>query len=201
MIDIILGISLNIATAGDVLDYEEDYGVHVKVQHETFPVYGWASYQQGEFFILGQGVADTQAPSVGLGVTRDITPRLSVFAETGMAFNKLSNDKPIVQETAYTYLVGRHEVENRPVPVTVNYPYDQESYDTTYAVDNAFVAKLGLNFQISDSWSTSVAYRYSVANTLIEIFDFGAKEAGLGWWMEEATTDTSAVEVQFLYRF
>lgn len=201
MIDLIFGIGLNVTDPGAELHYEEPAALHLKVKHEDYPVYAWGSFGRGEYFVLGQGTAKTQALSAGLGLTHDLTPKVSVFAEAGVTFNKLDNDLVIQQEVAFTYLVDRHHVPTRPIPVQTGADYDQDTYETTFEVNNPVVAKLGVNFDISNRWSTSVAYRWSKTDTLIEIYDFGAKEAGLGWWMEEASTDTSAIEVQLLFRW
>lgn len=196
------GVSANIPTGdSDIIDFREAGAVHLKLHNSESPVYVWGSYNKQGNYVLGQKISVIDAPSFGLGVKYCLTPTLRLFGEVGYSFNNQDNRIGTQQEVVYTYLVDRHNVFNRPIPVNVQYPYDQDSYATTYEIDNSVVAKIGIEYQVNDWFSVNGTFKYNRMNVLFELYDEEQRANGFGYWMEDETMDASALEVQFLVNF
>jgi hypothetical protein len=196
------GVSVNIPTGdSDIIDFREDAAVHLKVHNSESPVYAWGSYTRKNNYVLGQKLSIVDSPSLGLGVKYNLSPTLRLFGEVGYSFNNQDNRIVPQQEVVYTYLVGRHNVFNRPVPVNLIGPYDQDSYATTYDISNSVVAKLGIEYQVNDWFSVNATYKYDRMEVLFELYDEEQRAGGGGYWMEDETQDASAVEIQFLVNF
>lgn len=196
------GVSANIPTGdSDIIDFREAGAVHLKLHNSESPVYVWGSYNRQGNYVLGQKISVIDAPSLGLGVKYCLTPTLRLFGEIGYSFNNQDNRIGTQQEVVYTYLVDRHNVFNRPIPVNVQYPYDQDSYATTYEIDNSVVAKIGIEYQVNDWFSVNGTFKYNRMNVLFELYDEEQIANGFGYWIEHETMDGSALEVQFLVNF
>lgn len=196
------GVGFNLPTGdGELTEFQEKGAIHLKLHEEELPLYLWSSYTEQENFILGQNTANIEALSFGLGKTFEVSPKFNVFFELGYSSNKADADPVVQQEIAYTYLVDRHNVVNRPIPVTVTRPYDQESYETTYEVDDSIIGKIGVSYDITESFSVGAAYRYNRIETKLELYDAESRAAGKGFWVENFTQDAGAVELQLLYSF
>lgn len=182
------------------IDYRETAGAYIN-QSIGAGFHGWASAEYGQGYLVGQSVSDFLTGSVGLGYSHRIADRLNLLAEAGVGYPLSRNDHGIQQEVAYTYLVGRHESEWRPVPVTVDRPYGQSTYETTLHYDYGAVIRLGVEFEATDNLSVFVFYKYFHPKTLIEIYDQDAKDNGGGWWQEYRSTDMSTVQVGIGWRF
>lgn len=199
------GLSANIPTGdSDIIDFREAVAIHAKVHSEVSPAYIWGSYTWQGNYVLGQKISKIEAPSIGIGITYSLTPTLRLFGEIGYSFNNQNNQSSrsaIQQEVVYTYLVGRHNVFNRPVPVNLIGPYDQDSYETTYKIENSLVAKIGIEYKVNDWFNVNMAYKYNRMNVLFEMYDEEQRAGGGGYWMEDETMDAGAVEVQFLVNF
>lgn len=196
------GVSLN-SPAGDsdVVDFREIESYHLKLHKDEMPAYLWASNTEQENFVLGQGISTIDANAFGFGLKHKVSPKVTVFGEIGYSLNNETNDVVIQQEVIYTYLVDRHNVFNRPVPVEVNRPYDQESYETTYTIENSFMAKIGVEYSVTDWFSVGAAYRFNRMEAKFELYDQERRDAGQGYWEERQTLDAGAFEVQFLVNF
>lgn len=196
------GISLNTPTGdSDVVDFREPYGIHLKVHKEDFPVYVWTSYSQQENFVLGQGIADIDSFDFGFGTRTDVATNVALFLEAGYSVNDQNNSVEAQQEVVYTYLVDRHNVATRPIPVNVPGDYVTDTYSTVYDLEPGFVAKIGAEFQVTDNFSVNAAYRFERMEARFELYDGNNRTNGLGWWQERQTLDAGAFEVQFLFNF
>lgn len=183
------------------IDYRETASAYIN-QDIGSGFHAWGSAEYGQGYLVGQSVSDFLTGSVGIGYSYSLQPRLKLRAEAGVGYPLSRNDHAIQQEVAYTYLVGRHRVDDsRPVPVETRYPYDQESYETTLHYDYGAVIRLGVEFEATDNLSVFVFYKYFHPKTLIEIYDQEARDAGLGWWQEYRSTDMSTIQVGVGWRF
>lgn len=197
-----IGVSLNSPTGdSDVTDFREILGYHIKLQAEEKPAYLWGSWTEQENFIHGQGVSDITSNAGGFGVKYEVFPDITAYGELGYSVNNQTNDDVIQQEVIYTYLVDRHEVFGRPVPVNLTGPYDQDSYETTYTVEGSVIGKLGVEYRVSRWFSVGAAYRFNRIEAKMELWDEELRGNGGGWWMERQTLDAGAFEVQFLINF
>jgi hypothetical protein len=166
------------------------------------PVYAWGSYGKQGISLLGQDMGDNSTLAAGLGFEAPILPKVSLFAEVGHGWNYTDADMKVQQETVFTYLVDRHGVhESRPIPVTVNGPYDQDSYETTYEISDGLIGRFGATFHATEHIKLDVAYRHQRMNTLYEIYDLESRAAGGGWWQERTVIDASAIEMRVNWRF
>jgi len=137
----------------------------------------------------------------GGGFEQRLAPSLSLFGELGHAWHGL-DAKPIVQqEVVYTHLVRRHNVHNRPVPVRLTGPYDQDSYETDFTVDNGLIARVGLTWHATRNIKLDLAYRHQPMDTYLAIWDAEQRAAGGGWWEERDTISASALELRLGWRF
>jgi hypothetical protein len=196
------GVSVNTPSGdSDIIDFRERVAFHLKAHDSESPVYAWGSYTRKNNYVLGQKISVVDSPSLGVGIKYCLSPTLRLFGEIGYSFNNQDNRIVPQQEVVYTYLVGRHNVFNRPIPVNVTRPYDQDSYATKYEIDNSVVTKLGIEYQVNDWFSVNATYKYDRMDVLFELYDEEQRAAGLGYWMEDGTLDASAIEVQFLVNF
>jgi len=157
---IIASLMFEIGASADFYDdgIAEDYSIHLKVGSKNRPIYLWGSYSDPEVGLLGQRFFTLETAAVGLGAKKDFDD-ISVFFELGYAFNDPETEKiGIQQEVIYTYLVGRHNVHNRPVPLDLDRPYDQTSYQTSYEVEDAFMGRIGIGYQVLDHLKVTAAY-------------------------------------------
>ena len=179
----------------------EDYSIHLKLGKKDFPVYMWGSYSEPEAGLLGQRFSKLKTSGIGLGAKKDFDD-ISVFLELGYAINDPETVKiGVQQEVVYTYLVGRHNVYNRPVPLDLIGPYDQRSYETSHEVDDAFMGRIGIGYQVFDHLKVTGAYKYHTPNTKYQIWDQARRDAGGGWWQESGQTNLNSFEFAILYSF
>lgn len=192
-----LGISLNqpLYPTSAFTNYQEKYGLHVELEKENW--FLWGSYADTRNFVLGQRMSDNDVFMGGVGYQFEISEGLRVELGAGWGEVEHTNDLNNQQEIAYTYLVGRHNVANRPIPVTTNYPYDQVSYATTWEIEGAPVIKFGVEKDIGKNFSVGIQARYFAPRTLIEIYDEEQRASGGGWWREYDAINASAIEVKF----
>ena len=187
------------------IDYRETASVYARqtiyTTDDAGGFHAWASGDYGQGYLLGQSVSDYFTGSVGLGYGYSLTDKLELRVEAGVGYPLARNNHEIQQEVAYTYLVGRHESEWRPVPVTVERPYGQDTYATTLHYDYGAVIRLGAEFEVTDNLSVLVNFKYFHPKTLIEIYDQEAKDNGGGWWQEYRSTDMSTIQVGLGWRF
>jgi opacity protein-like surface antigen len=167
-----------------------------QIGHERTPVYLWASYEAPKVKVLGQPMGDTDIFSVGLGASQELVEGLSVFAEGGYSFVDLEANDRVVNEVAYTYLVGRHAVGDRVIPVPC--AYGSGCYEDTYEVDNGFVARIGAQWQVTDNVAVRGAYKWAYFDQEITMRRPDWQE-GTGYWREDTTLDLSSFELGVWY--
>jgi hypothetical protein len=200
---IVLQVGLSLAMPvgdSDINHVSESPGVFGRVG--SGPVYVWGSYNKQKLSLLGQDMGDNTTAAAGIGFEAPILPKLSLFAEAGYGWYSLDADRTVQQETVFTYLVDRHNVhESRPIPVTVNGPYDQDSYETTFELSDGLIGRVGVTYHVTSYIKLDVAYRHQRMDTLYEIYDKESRAAGGGWWQERTVIDASAIEMRLNWRF
>jgi opacity protein-like surface antigen len=177
-------------------ELEQAYGYHLKVGNS---IYGFADYEAQASRILGQNVSDLTMYTLGLGA-KETFGKLELFFVAGYTYIENENDSIVQQEIIFTELVRNHNVESRPIPVTVPSDYDQDSYETTYEIDGGFMGRVGIAYALTESIKLSGAYKYFTADEHIELYDEGQKPNG-GWWQESYGRDLSSFEIGISYEF
>ena len=197
---VLLGQSIG---TNEPIDYRETISVHISHDlSDSFKgFYPWGSIDYGKGFLLGQSVSDLATFAGGVGYRSSISDRIEFRAEGGVAWPLHRSDHEIQQEIVYTYLVGRHESEFRPIPVYPTGPYDQDSYETNWQVDHGFYMRIGLTFEATEDLSVGLYYKYFQPRGLLEIWDEEGRAAGGGWWQEYRTIDMSQVQLGLGWRF
>jgi len=187
---------------GDHQTTQELPSLELQLGHEDLPLYGWGSVGTRDITLLGQNLGPMSGLSGGLGVKHNMSDKLSLFAEAGYSFNNTSTEEIIQQEIVFTRLVDRHQVHpSRPIPVDVNFPYDQESYATTYKVDNNMVYRIGIGYSLMDNLEIDAHYTFSQVPTKMEMYDEERREAGGGYWEEHETIDSGGFGIRMMWRF
>ena len=187
------------------------YGLQLKVGNDNWPVYGWAGYEGLETRMLGQGVADIEMYTVGIGAEHH-WDEFSVFIEGGYAFMDYYGKQNIIDEVVYTHLVTNHNVsETRPVPAAdPTRPYGYGDQDPKYHPDNTrssydiedeFIGRIGVGYQISKHLKMTASYRFLTPRERIMISDTEQVARGGGWWQESYARDLSSWEMGFFLTF
>ena len=202
-----LGAGLGYSPANnDSLAYDEDFSLHARLFNDSNDFYPWASYSSGDNRILGQNISDVQTVAVGAGYKFDLNDKLYGVFEAGYGYPFHVNDEWIQQEITFTYLVGRHQVhETRPVPVILQGPYDQDSYNSNWDIRGGLTFKAGVGTEINENWSIELNYSFFQPKGLIEIWRDesirGGNPDGGGWWQEYVTVDMSTIDLRVNYEF
>lgn len=183
------------------IEYSPGASLHLSHPVTDYGFYGWGQAEWGKVRLLGQNVASMPSAQLGVGYSHDIQPRLSLHVEAGFSYPVSRPDRVIAQEVVYTYLVGRHQSEWRPIPVFPEFPYDQDSYETTWEVDWAPVIKFGATFEVTEDLLIQANYRYYRPEVLLEIYDEESRNNGRGWWQEYQQLNANTVEVGVSWRF
>lgn len=208
MFDLILGVVLSQPVTSD---YNFNVGTSQSTRLQLDKnineidggVYGWIERSSGNqrVRLLGQEVTELSDTSFGVGVNHYITYRLSVFGEVGGSVLKASNKEVVQQEVVYTYLVDRHNVYDRPIPVTTLYPYDQTSYNTDLEYKQSLIFRVGAAYDISHNWRVSAAYKNYSAVATTSLYDAELRQSGGGYWTENNNINLSSFELRVEYKF
>ena len=169
---------------------------------KEFPVYLWGSFDDNESGFLGQPFSKNEVMAFGFGARKTWGDFWGVV-ELGYASIDSSTHLKIQQEVVYTQIVQNHNVYQRPVPVDLTGPYDQESYTTEYELDDDFVAKVGVGYDLSEHWSVTATYRFLRPETYYNIIDTDWQErtGSDGYWEEHTTTNLDAFEIGVLWKY
>ena len=161
-------------------------------------MYLWYGKEKPDVNVLGQFMGNTTIDGFGVGTRYDIG-KLAVFIEGGYGFVSLDAQKSQQYEVNYTYLVGRHAVGNRRIPLDCAssgcYGGD---FGTDYSIDDAVMGRVGIEYQAFKHGKLSASYRWMHADEYIAIYDFDRREANAGWWEETNTRNFSAFEIGIL---
>jgi hypothetical protein len=179
---------------------EPEYTYKVSLAHDALPVYIWGGYEELSIRTLGQALGDSSIIGVGLGAKKSIGD-FYIFGEIGYGIVDQNENLQIQQEMVYTELVHNHESEYRPVPVTVNHNYDQDSYETLWEVDNGVMGRLGVGYELVGGLNVTLAYRPFYVKERMELWDEARRASEGGWWQESRTRNLSSFEVGIAYEF
>jgi hypothetical protein len=173
---------------------------------ELEPFYLWGSYTNDQkLSLLGQRYGQNNQTAIGGGYELPLfknSPNTKWFIELGWVFNDLSTKEKVQDEVNFTFLVDRHNVdESRPIPVTVNSPYDQDSYETKTTIDNNWILNFGIRHNITDHAGVHISYTYQKLPMKFEIYDVVQRNNGNGWWEEYADVDGSSINLGFFVEF
>jgi len=176
-------------------DTREENALSYKVTAGTPSVYLWGSADTNETGLLGQPFSKNDMLSFGLGARKQWGD-FSSYLELGYAEVDQSTHQVIQQEVVYTQLVNNHYVYNRPVPIVLGGPYDQQSYDTTYDISGGLMGRLGVTYNLSDQWGVTVAYRFFEPEAYYSMTGVSILDAGeTARWEENTKVDMSAIEL------
>ena len=163
--------------------------------------YLWGSYEDTKLRMIGQPIGDGVIIGLGAGYRYEFNDDLYVFGEVGYGQIEQGNRDVIQQEVVYTELVDRHNVHNRPVPLNLTGPYDQDSYETEWELKGGLMAALGVGYRFNDWSAVELAYRPFIVDEHIEVYDEQIVANGGGWWQETRSKDLSAFQVIFKFNW
>ena len=196
-----LSIALGYNQYTDEKGSEPEYTYKFQVGHEDTPLYLFGGYEDPTVRMLGQGIGVAEIFSLGIGAKKELGDGFFVFGEVG--YGKVETEPRIViqQEVVYTELVRNHNVFNRPVPVDLGGPYDKNSYESSWELDDGILGAIGVGYQVNEHLSVTGAYRPFYVAEYIHIANPGAKEAGLGYWEESRSRDLSSFQLHIAWTF
>ena len=191
MIDLLAGMILEVG--GFSSTFQEDTKTNVshrfRVGYEN--VYLWQGREEPEIRLIGQFMGDMTINSFGIGVTHS-WGEVSGFIEAGYGIVDLDANKAQQAEVNYTYLVARHHVPGRPIPVSCA---KRGCFGTEHEIDSALLARVGIEYRVAKHVKVSASYKWMHADEYLSIYDFQRKADNKGWWEESITRDLSAFEV------
>lgn len=202
-ISVQVGVGYGVSTSStEIYEYRPAYNLELEVGPRQKNYYAWISGSNGSWKILGQSLTDVNTVSAGVGYNLDFTDKISLFVEGGYAVPKLSGTNELVQqEVVYTYLVGRHNVENRPVPVPIGPPYDTSTYSTEIDIRSSAVINVGVEFEITENFSTEIGFKFLQPKTNVKLFNEEWVAEGGGYWEENKTLNMNSIGLTFNWTF
>jgi hypothetical protein len=230
-----LGINSDIQTS-DVFSTKGRAGYHLKLEHDPSDFSLWGSYYNKEHYAVGQPIFKSGTWVAGLGYDIDVSDKVEINLGLGVAgftnanVQQVSSNGPdtvfpegvaIVGEAAFTYLVGRHNVEGRPIPIP---PEQYENYNQDYGSgwkhrSPEFFGRIGLSYNLSSQWEVAAQFNIFnpkstmwISKTEIaqDIIDYGLKapnfnpcqyESGCGFWVEDRTWGMNSFELTLSYQW
>jgi opacity protein-like surface antigen len=194
-----IGLGLNTKVGSEhAIDYREGPAVYLKLGEG---LYGWGSFTKGKNYVLGQKISYSYIAGLGAGYEVEFNPVITGFMEAGIGYPINKNNYKIQQEVTYTYLVGRHNVdESRPVPVPER-PYDQDAYKSDWDIDAGVMLRAGVSFDVTEKISADFSYRFFNPKGYIAIWDQESVDAGGGYWEENVNVNMNVVEFRIFYNF
>lgn len=186
----------------DEINYRESYFLSTKIGTDSMPLYIWGDASKGSNYILGQKISSVVNVGAGLGYRYDFDNNVFyLFAEAGVGYPIKTDNYNIMQEVTYTYLVRHHNVEGRPIPVDIQYPYDQDSYSTSWDIDYGAIMKVGFGWRATEHTRINVDYKYFNPRGKLELYDPVRREAGYGYWEEFVNVNMNTLEMSLLWEF
>jgi len=207
--DILTSLALQIRIAinsdlsfNDNFYYDEHASYHLKLQTEELPIYLASSYSPStSTLVLGQDSSKNNITSFGIGFKKEFYEGINIFTELALGIVDSNPNQNNVQEVAYTYLVSRHQVDGRPIPVNISYDYDQSSYKASLEIDNSYMFTFGIGFDVTDYLKVNTAYRHFQPKGNIAIWDEEYRAMGLGYWNENIRVPMNSLQLQILWEF
>ena len=180
---------------------EPEPTIRLEVAPKESPVYVWGQYEELTTRMVGQRLGNSSITSFGLGVKHHFDKKLYVFGELGYGIVDEGSQDIVQQEVVYTLLVDHHLQPFRPLPVYPTGPYDQDSYETLWEVEDSILGSIGIGYQAWDNVAFTVAYRPFYAKETVELWDADSRANGGGWWQESNSRNYSSVEFKIKWSF
>lgn len=171
---------------------EPTYAIDFKAGNDR---YIWLKFEEATPRILGQGIADVDMYSFGVGAKYDFDPFFG-FVEAGYAVMHVSVNQSIMDEIIYTALVNNHAV--RPIPA--GDPSHNPDAHTSYELGNGYIGRIGVGYKF-DAMQVTVGYRFLSVREHYELWSQTNRDKGLGWWQESHGRDLTAFEVGISWTF
>ena len=202
MVELAIGVLLNSPiNVNDTFSLDNRLGVSLEL-HESGGSYIWADYiPNNELRLLGQRLSEIDNFNAGLGYSVELNNKVNLFMEAGWSHLAVNTKEVIKQEVTYTYLVSRHNVYNRPVPVPVSVPYDQTSYGSEWSLQDGFTFKVGAEVELNKDWSLSASYVILNPEYNSSIWDPATIDIGGGYWTETNDLNMNSFEMRLEYKF
>ena len=199
-------------------DIEQETGRILKLglQHNQMSYYLWAGDEDFAPRERGQSFGQIESLAFGGGLGYTHGP-VKLFMEGGVNTIDFSANEKVLEEVATTIFMQNHDYEGRPRvpgttwwedgffipdtwgddigPATTNYSYD---------VEDTYLARIGMQWTLWKYLTVTGAYRWSVADTELNIWDSGngiPERHGVGeqdcgcWWKETDTVNFSGFEL------
>jgi len=187
------------------------HGFRAQAGNTSWPVYGWVGYEPTELRVLGQGVGDADMVTAGIGASHSWGD-FSVFIDFGYAMLDLAVKQNIVDEIVYTDLVNNHNAtDSRPIPAAdptrphgfggQDLRYHPDDARTSYDIDNGFLGRVGVGFQVHEHIKLTASYRYLTPKEHLELWDIHRRANDGGYWVENREKDLSAFEMGIIITF
>jgi hypothetical protein len=155
----------------------------------------YEAVDEWKHYTLGQQNMETDVNQYGVGFRYPVDT-FEVYIEGGMADLNSKYYEPSGSEVAYTYLVGRHAVGDRRIPVPCAYNSDCYSSEWNIESESPF-ATVGIAWAPIDHFKVQASYTY-----LQPEYDVNIKrpdyEAGQGYWRETGRVDMGSFKVTVL---
>lgn len=206
------GVQYSLPVADDIVTQAYPT-IYVEASLEDKPLYIWTSISASEeVYVLGQRMHRDNNPSFGFGYTLDFTPKIHGYLEAGYKFRGQGYYDFANAEIAYTYLVGRHNVFGRPVPLELrNGRAHIDSYEYTFDIENSILFNIGIEAELTENLSLKAGYTIERANILWEIYEEDRKQEWdstggncskqCGYWMEYDTLRGDGFVLGLKYTF
>jgi hypothetical protein len=188
------GARADIAAEIGATSVDSKLGAQFRIGSTRQPVYLWGSWNNQDLKMLGQSLAEADVYGVGIGVEKKWDD-VSGFIEVGYGMVEEEVNEGIRQEIVYTQLLLNHNVANRPIPVTVDRPYGTDTYETSYEIDDGYMARVGVGYQINKYVKVTAAYRMFYAEESYDLYDAERRAAGKGYWTERDDRNLDAFEI------
>lgn len=207
------GIQYSLPVADGVVTHDHPT-LYLQVAREDSPLYLWSSVSiSEEVFVLGQRMHRNANPSLGFGYTLDFSPRISGFIEAGYKIRGDGYYDFANSEIAYTYLVSRHNVAGRPVPVGLGPNGNADVFENgyTFEIENSLLFNIGIEAKVTEALSLRFGYTVERADMLWEIYEPERKAEWdstggnctklCGYWMEYDVLRSDAFTFSMQYSF
>ena len=175
-----LAVALGVALSGDPV---------AKVTYGD-TLYGWGTAELTETRKVGQGIAESDIYSLGVGARKSIGD-FWVFGEFGYSYLDHTVKPSVQEEVVYTELVQAHNVYNRPVPV------DQSNFDTRWEADDGLVGVIGVGYRVTPSLSLELSYRDLTVKEYQKLYTEGRDT----WWQETNYISRSTTQFMVSWTF
>lgn len=172
----------------------------VQVGSQEKPYYAFGGYESFTPRLLGQGVADVDLFTVGVGARKTLGDFFGFF-EIGYGVVDEDPKMTIQQEVVHTALVQRHATSNTPPPVNYTQPYCLDCYETSYELDGGLLGEVGIGYRATDQLSLTGSYRAFYVDEHMELWDEENRANGGGWWQETRSRDLSSVVLRVVWEF